>query len=85
MPDKIGTSKHHDPAVFRNLLDKREEVFDENDIRDVALFIAHVQEGKSVRTLARQVGWDMNEIRSSIEYVRDQIKAVIDPDDRIQE
>jgi hypothetical protein len=80
--NSIDQIEHYNPAVLRDLLDTREMVFDENNIRDVVLFVAHVQQGKSYRTLARQVGWEMAEIRSSVQYVQDQLKAAVDLDDR---
>lgn len=82
--NRIEGAGHYNPAVVRDLLDKREQVFDENDVRDVVLFVAHVQKGKSIRTLARQVGWEMDEVESSIQYVRDQLAAIIDPEDKYQ-
>ena len=64
----------YDPSMVRDIIERRNDVFDENSIRDVTLYVAHVTHDRPVRNLARQTGQSMRDIEQSIEYVRSQLQ-----------
>lgn len=71
----------HDPARLQEIIDKQRKVFDRIDERDVALFIAHTEHGKSIRQLAKQtVERKPKNIRKIVQYVRTQLQHELDVD-----
>lgn len=73
MQPDYDTAQSHDPSLVQDIIERRDNVFDQNNIRDVTLYVAHVTHERSIRSLARQTGRSMKEIQRSVDYVREQL------------
>lgn len=67
----------HDPAVVKEMREKRTIVFKRNDPTDLALYGAVVEQDRAAQTVARQVGLKPDEVRRRAEYVREQMKEML--------
>ena len=67
--------KHYNPALARDIIQRRDEAFDELPLDDVVLFLAHPQNARTFRSLARQTNRSIHSIERSVEYVREHLEA----------
>lgn len=64
----------HDPAVLQDIIEKQRKVFDRLDEREVAIFIAHTEYGKSAADIAYQtVTRSVKNVKKVINYVREEL------------
>lgn len=67
-------ASYYDPLSSEDMLRVRDRVFDENDVRDVTLYLAHTRYDRSIRSLAEQTKRKRKQIKKTIEYIRTQLK-----------
>lgn len=64
-----------DPASVKDIIQRRNKAFDDIDVRKITLYTAYVNEGYSLRSLARQTKKSVRDIRRSINFVYDRLKC----------
>ena len=67
----------HDPAVVRDVYERRREVLDKNDPTDIALYGAVVEQGRTARQVAMQADMQQKEVKRRAEYVRRQMQDAL--------
>jgi hypothetical protein len=76
LSEGAGQQDFHDPALVRDIIERRDQAFDELPLDDVVLFLAHTQNDRSARSLAHQTKRPVHSVERSIDYVRAKLESV---------